>query len=812
MRPALLILLLAACKKDPVTPVGGGDSGVTTPVDSGTTPGEPVPGAAFDRFCGGAEWDASLVEATVTEIPGTYAGALSPDYTLDGTLETTKIIPPHPFWATSLRAAWGESPGTGQFRITPAFGRTYPGGYPDEIEEPDHNLTDPIIMDVPEDAGHGDWVEVDISDRGLFFEPTQHYVLVHEYTEDGGIPLAIGHTSGDEASRSLLFLGGSDEAYGIDGHFRIELGGYFFCQIDEADRYFEETTEAQPFNELVAANATVADINGDGHEDLITISGGPKAFLGDGTGAFAAPDEDPFPEATDATMILFGDIDNDGDQDAFAAVYTSADGDGDGTTLAEGDCNDTDATIEPGKTDTTDGRDNDCDGVADDGTDTSDADADGQTIADGDCDDTLADVSLGALELHDSIDNDCDGLTDEDFPSRILLNDGTGAFTMVPDSGVEVTEPSTAAAFADADGDGLLDLYFGNWLEHYPDDKAVQDRYFTGLGGGEFMDSLEEAGLTLATPLSVYGVEWTDWNNDGWPDLYVGNYHLYNNQLWQNDGTGAFADVAGDVGLDHDDEIGLYPQYPGGHTYGGDFGDIDNDGDMDFYMTNLAHPRTQPWGDPSMFVVNQGGPDFVGENLREEYGFVYDEGDVNAQFADFDNDMDLDLAIASLYQGHYARLYRNDGEAGFTDITYEMGMTVELAISAVWADVDEDGDEDLFVGDGFQAPYMHLFINRVGQDNHWVDIALQGDGTNRDGIGARVSLEAGGITQIRDVQGGGGLGNAQRPKAVHFGLAGNTTIDQVTVHWVGGGTETFTGVGADGRWRLVEGTGTAAAR
>src|SRR4029078_8732922 len=107
--------------------------------------------------------------------------------------------------------------------------------------------------------------------------------------------------------------------------------------------------------------------------------------------------------------------------------------------------------------------------------------------------------------------------------------------------------------------------------------------------------------------------------------------------------------------------------YEGGHTFGADYGDVDGDGDMDFYVCNLAHPRFQPWSDTSKFFVNKGAPAFHFEDQRLAAGFIYEEGDANAGFADFDNDGDLDLAIASLYEAHFTRLYRNDGAASSVD-------------------------------------------------------------------------------------------------------------------------------------------------
>jgi hypothetical protein len=102
---------------------------------------------------------------------------------------------------------------------------------------------------------------------------------------------------------------------------------------------------------------------------------------------------------------------------------------------------------------------------------------------------------------------------------------------------------------------------------------------------------------------------------------------------------------------------------------------------------------------------------------------------------------------------------------------------------------------------------VHLYINRVGQDLNWIEILLEGTTTNRSGYGARVTLTAGGVTQMRDVHGGGGRAN-QGSRVVHFGLGGESDIDEATVRWVGGATETITGLAPNGRYRVVEGSGT----
>jgi hypothetical protein len=198
------------------------------------------------------------------------------------------------------------------------------------------------------------------------------------------------------------------------------------------------------------------------------------------------------------------------------------------------------------------------------------------------------------------------------------------------------------------------------------------------------------------------------------------------------------------------------------------------------------------------------------EDRKFDLGLIYDEGDIGGHFADFDNDMDVDLVVTSLYPWHFSRLYRNDGGTLFTDVSYESAAAVHYTVNAFWSDADEDGDLDLFIGGGMPTQYIHYLENRVGQDNNWIELVLEGEGTNRDAIGARVTLEAGGVTQMRDVRGGGGNGNGnvQSTRVVHFGLAAEDAIDSLTVRWVGGTTETIAGASPNQRYHVVEGSGT----
>jgi hypothetical protein len=823
--------LAASCTSETEEPIGSG----TTTTGTGGAGGSAVPPpAGFESYCAGvADWQATLAPQTLGKLYGKYVGALQSPQVTTGVMEGQKFIPDHPFQVTRLRVAFVGKPGKARLRLTKTFGRTFPYPWPKTTDTAE-DLMPPIELDVPAPDAEK-WLEVDLSKTPVYLHPTHHYNLVYEHLGADpklaleGVASADGREPERDYSRAGVFFPKTKDGGGIGGtatvpslNYRVELIGNTFCQLPAAARWFTEADAgAAPFSSVPSSYLAVSDYDNDGHDDVIVYDApnGALGFRGDGTGSFTK-DAAAFAAAPGSTMLVFGDVDNDGDRDAFAATWVQVDADSDlYDVMSQNDCNNAPKVAEgdpprgenvhPGAPEVMgDLKDNDCDGVADDGKDTVDHDKDGFSIAQGDCDDTEPASFPGNPEKLDSLDNDCNKQVDETFFHKLLVNDGKGHFTPKK-SGLEVISNATSGAFGDADGDGKLDLYWGNWLKVYPADLAVQDNFFRGAGDGTFTNAFDAAGLKLPTAWAAFGVVWNDYDDDGDQDILVTNYHLSPNQLWQNQGNGTFLDVAPKLGVAIDDvPPPANVPYKGGHTFGADFGDLDGDGDVDFYLCNLAHPRFAPWSDPSQLLFNQGAPGFgFGKSELEPRGMIYDEGDANVQLADYDNDGDLDVAIASLYESHFSRLYRNDA-GKFVDITYEAGISARDVVSLTFSDVDEDGGLDLILADRGGAPWVHLFKNQLAAKRGWVELELVGTKANRDAAGARVLLTAGGKKQRRDVRDGGGHGNAQQTHWLHFGL-GDAAVDSVEVRWppLGGkpgATETFTGVAARGRYRIVE--------
>ena len=409
-----------------------------------------------------------------------------------------------------------------------------------------------------------------------------------------------------------------------------------------------------------------------------------------------------------------------------------------------------------------------------------------------------------------------------DDPNEIYLNDGTGRFTLALGSGVNTPWPLTTSAstFLDYDHDGNLDLFVGNFMRDYPNLNSYQDELYRGNGDGTFTNVTQSTVLT-SEPVGddtglyrkpTYGATACDWNDDGWTDILTATYALGWDDLWLNGGDGSFANIAPQIGFHMDDHD--HPEEAdyrdGGNTFSHSCGDYDNDGDLDVFAAETTHgddPRDE--ADRSRILVNRGSrndwrvsrPDLEDTGILRSLngsgsnGNFGNEGDHGSTWADLDNDGLLDLIIeASAYPESHAWIYHQLPDHTFENVTEVSGVRDNLVNSNGLSvdDYDRDGDLDILMGSvntGSQsAPggveQLHLYENVRGNTvGNFAYVTLQGVTANRQGIGARVRVTTGCLTQTREIPGGKGSFGANDPAYAFFGLGDVELIDEIEVRW-----------------------------
>jgi hypothetical protein len=427
--------------------------------------------------------------------------------------------------------------------------------------------------------------------------------------------------------------------------------------------------------------------------------------------------------------------------------------------------------------------------------------------------------------------------TDPGARSRIFLQED-GRFRAQESPELVVVETLVAGAWLDYDRDGHLDLIRG---AHYKAGGLELEAYplhlYRGLGGGRFVEVTDKAGLTLRrepghvdSRRPVYGIATADWNGDGWPDVLVCGYGRQRNLLFANQRDGTFKDVGLATGFAGDDDVsGTYPEATkrmfrerykverrdeqpfraNGNTFDAPVADFDNDGDFDVFLGEITHAWAGPSSDLSALLVNGGPPTFAFTRtthvaVREHKISNWNQGDLYAGWLDYDNDGLLDLLVAS---GEYPddqrlRLFRQGPIGSFTDVTRAVGIDWDMCTQLTLADYDRDGDLDILVGNSNnrlpkerrkdRVLRVALFENTVGQDNHWINVRLEGlgaarGGSNRDAIGARITVRVGDWQATREISGGRGHAGHNDALEAAFGLGRRTRIDTLSVHWPGPG-------------------------
>ncbi|MDP1825985.1 MAG: CRTAC1 family protein [Archangium sp.] len=602
------------------------------------------------------------------------------------------------------------------------------------------------------------------------------------------------------------------------------------CAATDGGTRFIDATDAWNLGatglKLTGNRLTVADLDGDGYPDLVVhaVSSNARQSLDGGKRLVWQLMNRPTPDGQFRTFVdesgnglfevlggsttqyrsaqlaVFGDVDNDGDLDAFSGTYT-----------------------DPNRPD-----------------------------------------------------------TDPGDRSEIMLNDGTGHFTMATESATTPlpTElmPTTSAAFTDADRDGRLDVFVGNWYEAYGYSYlGVQARLFHGQGDGQFTDVTATANLTtdntgfgtFTNHRPAYGVTACDVDDDGAPELMVSAYGRQPNLLYRNDGAGRFVDqsvasgFASDGNADYRDNenfrcwctvnrsnancqgvsnpsIGCpnpasaswgvgtddQPWRNGGNTFTTWCGDVDGDGKNELYNAEIHHWWAGGASDSSELLKNVSTagsarftrPGNAATGLRFPHPSTdWNEGGLMAAGGDLDNDGRLDLiAAASDYADQFGLIFQQQADGTFNEQGLAWGLRHECMSGLAVADFDRDGDLDVLAGAStardcarkWRTNEVRLYEN-VAVDSKWLLLHLEGDGstTNRAAIGAKVTVKAGGRTVTREVSGGYGHFGMQNDLTVHVGLGGCEGADEVTVRWpdARGTTQVFDRLPGNQFMRLKQG-------
>lgn len=460
------------------------------------------------------------------------------------------------------------------------------------------------------------------------------------------------------------------------------------------------------------------------------------------------------------------------------------------------------------------------------------------------------------------LDADGDGWQDllvARFGTPLLYrNAGDGTFRdETAGSGLDRFANTIAVVAFDYDRDGRLDLLFGNYFKPVnlvegkdrhvlPDDLDQASngggvtlwRNVGGKGTGKdgrgwvrFEDATRAAGLAGHTGWTL-DVGHADLDNDGWQDVYLaGDYGT--DRLFVNDRDGTFTDAtAKAIGIDTRKGMNV------------DVADYDRDGWLDVYVTNI----TDEYMKECNMLWHNDGLDQAGRvrftDLSRETGTCATLWGWAAKWGDFDGDGWEDLFVTNglrsagpenyipvlvemivrpgvdftdlaswpaigdrSWSGYQKKkLYRNLGEQVFKEVSAQAGVDNDLDGRGIaMADFDGDGRLDLFQTSAGQPSL--LYLNRTPRAWHWVGLRLVGTRSNRDAVGARATLRAGGARQMREVNGGNGYAS-QSTRMLYFGLGAAERIESLTVRWPGGAVETFQ-VPVDRVTILREGTGTA---
>jgi cbb3-type cytochrome oxidase subunit 3 len=406
-------------------------------------------------------------------------------------------------------------------------------------------------------------------------------------------------------------------------------------------------------------------------------------------------------------------------------------------------------------------------------------------------------------------------------PVSLLRNNGDGTFTDVTlESGIISFNPTQTATWADFNNDGWLDLFIG--METTSPEHPHPAKLFINNHDGSFTEVSHQAGCDIVC--YAKGVVSADYNNDGWPDIFIssldGNKTLLKNKAVKSN-IPLFENATHEAGLD------LKMTY----TFPTWFWDYDNDGWPDIFVcgylfngslakTSAAEALHMPLGDVSKMYLYHNNQDGTFSDVSRGMGLDRPVFAMGSNFGDMDNDgwpdMYLGTGNPDLKSLVPNRMFKNMGGREFVDVTNSARLgNLQKGHGVSFADMDNDGDQDIFieVGGPFKgdAYYNAFYLNPGQNNNNWISILLEGVHAPRSAIGARlaVSFTEDGIkrTVYRDVNSGGSFGAS--PLRQEIGIGRATTIDELKVTWPSlGKTQVFKNLAPRQFIRIKEGIDT----